>query len=57
VDAEPTVLILHRRADEWTPAAAVRLDFAEGHVIGIADYWHCPWILSAATTIVVRDSS
>jgi RNA polymerase sigma-70 factor (ECF subfamily) len=53
VDGEAAVIVLHRRPDGWTPAAAVRLDVTNGHVVSIADYWHCPWILSAASSVVL----
>lgn len=53
VDGEAAVIVLRRRPDGWTPAAAVRLDVTDGHIVGIADYWHCPWVLSAASSVVL----
>jgi RNA polymerase sigma-70 factor (ECF subfamily) len=49
VDGETAIIVLHRVADRWTPAAVVRLDTAAGKVVGISDYWHCPWVLRATT--------
>jgi RNA polymerase sigma-70 factor, ECF subfamily len=52
VDGEPAVIVLHRSADAWSPAAVVRLDVAKGRIAGIADYSHCPWIVPAASIVV-----
>ena len=55
VDGEP-VLIVQRRDDEnrWTPRAAVRLSATGGRIERIADYTFCPWILPAASSVVIR---
>lgn len=55
VDDEPVVIILHRTAEEWSPAAVVRLDATDGRITRIADYWHCPWMLRAATSLVIAE--
>jgi RNA polymerase sigma-70 factor (ECF subfamily) len=55
VDGEPAVIILHGSADGWTPGAVVRLDVAGGRVTRIADYWHCPWILSTTSALAIDD--
>jgi RNA polymerase sigma-70 factor (ECF subfamily) len=57
VDGEPVVIILSHEAGGWTPGAAVRLEIAGHRVTRIADYLHCPWILPAATSVVVDPSS
>jgi RNA polymerase sigma-70 factor, ECF subfamily len=55
VDGEAAVIVLHRSADAWKPAAVVRLNIADGQIVEIADYWHCPWIVPAASVRVVSE--
>jgi RNA polymerase sigma-70 factor, ECF subfamily len=55
VDGEPVVIVQQRDGeDRWTPRAAVRLSAIDGRVERIADYIFCPWILPAASLVVVR---
>jgi RNA polymerase sigma-70 factor (ECF subfamily) len=57
VDGEPVIIILlNRDADEWKPEAVVRLDVADHRITRIADYLHCPWVLSAAASVAVDRS-
>jgi hypothetical protein len=49
--------VLHAAGDGWMPNAVVRLHVMNGRIVGINDYWHCPWVLSAATTVVSDQSS
>jgi len=53
VDDEPTLILLHQRADEWIPHSVVRFDVSDQRITGIADYWHTPWMLQAATSVVL----
>jgi len=55
IDGEP-VVIVQQRDDEhrWTPRAAVRLTASEGRVERIADYIFCPWVLPAASVVVIH---
>ena len=53
VDGEPVIIILLRESDGATAKRVVRLDLADGRITSIADYLHCPWVLSAATSVVV----
>jgi len=53
VDGEPVIIILLRESDGATAKRVVRLDLAGGRITSIADYLHCPWVLSAATSVVV----
>jgi RNA polymerase sigma-70 factor, ECF subfamily len=53
VDGEPVVIILRRGADTWTPHSAIRFDVADQRIERIVDYIHCPWVISAATTLTV----
>jgi len=55
VDGEPTVVILQRGPDTWTPYSVIRLDVAEQQIQQIVDYVHCPWVLPDATSIAVGE--
>jgi RNA polymerase sigma-70 factor (ECF subfamily) len=57
VDGEMVVVIHHAAIDGWAPRAAVRLQVMDGRIVGITDYWHCPWVLSAATTVIADQPS
>jgi RNA polymerase sigma-70 factor (ECF subfamily) len=57
VDGEPTIIILQGDRGRWTATAPVRLDIAGGRITRIADYVHCPWILPAATLVLVSDGN
>ena len=52
VDGEPVVIILQRGADTWTPYSIVRLSVISQHIDRVVDYVHCPWVLSAATSVL-----
>jgi RNA polymerase sigma-70 factor (ECF subfamily) len=56
VDGEPAVIVLHRSDDGWTPHSLVHLDITDHRITRIADYWHTPWVLEAATSVVVSHS-
>jgi len=47
VDGAPVVLITAADA----PATAVRLRIVGGHVVGITDYAHCPWVVPSAAVV------
>jgi RNA polymerase sigma-70 factor (ECF subfamily) len=53
VDGDPVVIVLRRGADTWTPHSAIRFEVASQRVERIVDYIHCPWVLSAASTVTV----
>jgi len=53
VDGEPVIIILYEEPGGWNPKAAVRLELTDRRVTRITDYLHCPWILSAAASVVV----
>ena len=53
VDGEPVVIVLRRGADTWTPHSAIRFDVVGQRIERIVDYIHCPWVISAATTLTV----
>jgi hypothetical protein len=54
VDGQQMVIILGQTADGWVPQAMVNFDIADGRIVRIADYIHCPWILSAARSVTVN---
>ena len=56
VDGEPVAIILQRGADTWTPYSIVRLSVIGKHIDRVVDYVHCPWVLSAATSVVADPS-
>jgi RNA polymerase sigma-70 factor, ECF subfamily len=53
VDGEPAVVIMGQEAGEWTPRAFARLELSDRIIVRITDYLHCPWILSAARSVVL----
>ena len=53
VDGEPAIILLHRHADEWEPRSLVHVDVTHQHITGIVDYWHTPWVLRAAASVVI----
>lgn len=57
VDGELAVLVLHRHDDDWKPYSVTRLEVIEQYIARIVDYAHCPWLLSAATSVVMTESS
>ena len=57
VDGELVVVALHQHRDEWTPVSAARLEVIDRHIARIVDYWHCPWVLPAAASVVMADPS
>jgi RNA polymerase sigma-70 factor (ECF subfamily) len=56
VDGEPAVVLLHFRDGEWAIEGVIRVEVgADGRIQRIADYQHCPWLLTAGS-IIVRES-
>lgn len=53
LDGEPVVIVLRRGADTWTPHSAIRFNVVGQRIERIVDYIHCPWVISAATTLTV----
>jgi RNA polymerase sigma-70 factor (ECF subfamily) len=53
VSGGPTVIILARDVDTCMPHSAVRLDVMDQRIERIVDYTHCPWVISAVTTVTV----
>lgn len=55
VDGQLVVVTIRQHRDEWRPDSVVRLEVIEQHIVSIVDYWHCTWVLPAATSVVVAD--
>ena len=53
VEGESAVIVLHREAESWVPAAIVRIGVADGRIVRIADYWHCPWVVPASASLAI----
>jgi RNA polymerase sigma-70 factor (ECF subfamily) len=57
VDGEPSVITMYQVAGAWTPHSIVRLHVADGRVARVVDYEHCPWVLTAATSVLIAEAS
>ena len=57
VDGELAVVALRQYGDEWRPSSVARLQVTDQHIAHIVDYAHCPWVLSAAASVVVAQPS
>jgi RNA polymerase sigma-70 factor (ECF subfamily) len=55
LDGESVILRLERHDGRWTKGAVIRLEWARQHVVCIADYGHCPWVLNAASSVVTEE--
>src|SRR5262249_16161436 len=56
VDGQPAVISLRQDDGTWKPHSIVRVDVS-GHLISrVVDYSHCPWVLSAVTSVLVEPS-
>jgi RNA polymerase sigma-70 factor, ECF subfamily len=53
VDGAPAIVLLNLREGAWAIEGVIQLEFGEdGRIRRIADYQHCPWILTAGSIIV-----
>jgi RNA polymerase sigma-70 factor (ECF subfamily) len=57
VDGELVVVALRQHGDEWSPYSVARLEVIDQHIARIVDYAHCPWVLPAATSVVLASPS
>ena len=57
IDGVAVVFLEHQGAEGWVPEAPIRLHVSNGKVVDIDDYWCCPWMLRAASSVVVDDAS
>jgi RNA polymerase sigma-70 factor (ECF subfamily) len=53
VDGEPGIVLLQFRDGTWAIEGVIRVDVGtNGRIQRIADYQHCPWLLTAGSIIV-----
>jgi RNA polymerase sigma-70 factor (ECF subfamily) len=57
VDGELAVIALRQYGNEWRPSSVTRLEVTDRHIAHIVDYAHCPWVLSAASSVAVAQPS
>jgi RNA polymerase sigma-70 factor, ECF subfamily len=57
VDGALAVVALRQHRDQWKPDSVVRFEVIDQHIVRIVDYAHCPWVLPAATSVIVADRS
>jgi len=56
LDGEAAIVLLHLRDGAWAIAGVIQVEVGtDGRIRRIADYQHCPWILTAGS-IIVRES-
>jgi RNA polymerase sigma-70 factor, ECF subfamily len=48
VDGETVILRMEQDAEEWKLNSVIRFELENGHIVRIADYHFCPWVLPAA---------
>jgi RNA polymerase sigma-70 factor (ECF subfamily) len=51
IDGEIVAVIVDRRAAKWQLAHAVRIRVTEGSIEEVSDYYACPWVLPAASSV------
>ncbi len=57
VDGEPQIILLHRHPDGWALYSAVHAEITGNRITRLVDFWHTPWILQAATSVLVSEPS
>jgi RNA polymerase sigma-70 factor (ECF subfamily) len=55
VDGEPAILVFNDERSAVEPQSVIRVALDDGHIVRVADYAHCPWVLRAARTVAVAD--
>lgn len=48
LDGEPMIVVAYDQAGEWVARGVMRVHVRDGRVDEIADYKHCPWVLTCA---------
>jgi RNA polymerase sigma-70 factor, ECF subfamily len=51
IDGEIVAVVVDRRAGKWQLAHAVRVRITEELIEEVSDYYACPWILAAASSV------
>jgi len=55
VDGQPAVIIHTWDGSRWTPTSMIHFEIADDRIVRIADYIHCPWVLTAAASVLIGD--
>jgi RNA polymerase sigma-70 factor (ECF subfamily) len=55
VDGNLVVVALRQRNQKWVSESSVRLQVIDGRIARIVDYAHCPWVLTAATSVLLEN--
>jgi len=53
VDGELVLIVLQRGADTWTSYSVIRVKVIGQEIEQIVDYIHCPWMVPAASSILL----
>jgi RNA polymerase sigma-70 factor (ECF subfamily) len=53
IDGQTVVVILRHVDGAWTPHSIVSVQMAGDLITRVVDYGHCPWVLAAASSVVV----
>jgi RNA polymerase sigma-70 factor (ECF subfamily) len=53
VDSEWVAVVLRQNGGGWVPNSVVRLETVDDRITHIVDYVHCPWVLPAASSVVL----
>lgn len=51
VDGTPGVIIHFQDGTDWKPTSFIGVEIADGRIVRVTDYIHCPWILESAVSI------
>lgn len=57
VDGKFVVIVHHEDAEGCGPRTPARLRVSNGRIVGITDYFHCPWVLSATEALLIHGPS
>lgn len=57
VDGEPVAIIHTWDGNQWTPTSLVHFEVTDHQIVRVADYFLCPWILTAATSVIPGEIS
>jgi RNA polymerase sigma-70 factor (ECF subfamily) len=57
VDDKLAIVVSHEHAGEWKPYSVARLEMLNQQIMRISDYAHCPWLISAADSVVLAEPS
>src|SRR5579872_3169125 len=55
-DGQPVVVTLHQVDGAWIPHSIVSVQIAGDLITRVVDYWHCPWVLAASSSVVVESA-